>query len=277
VRVAVVGHIEWVEFARVERVPTAGEVVHALDTWEEAAGGGAVAAVALARLAGSATLFTALGRDELGERSRARLEELGVRVHAAPREQPTRRALTFVDEAGERTITTLGERLEPNGEDDLPWHELASFDAVYFTAGDAAALRAARGARVLVASPRARQALEGHVAVDVHVLSANDELERAVAARLAPPPALLVTTRGAAGGEYTRADGTRGSWEAAPLPAPVADAYGCGDSFAAGLTYGLGAGDDIDAALALAARNGAACLTARGPYGEAAWPLRSSQ
>jgi ribokinase len=57
----------------------------------------------------------------------------------------------------------------------------------------------------------------------------------------------------------------------------VADAYGCGDSFAAGLTYGLGAGDDIDAALALAARNGAACLTARGPYGEAAWPLRSSQ
>ena len=39
-RVAVVGHVEWVEFARVERVPVAGEIVHALDAWEEPGGGG---------------------------------------------------------------------------------------------------------------------------------------------------------------------------------------------------------------------------------------------
>ena len=44
-RVAVVGHVEWIEFARVERVPKAGEIVHASETWEAAAGGGAVAAV----------------------------------------------------------------------------------------------------------------------------------------------------------------------------------------------------------------------------------------
>ena len=31
-RVAVVGHVEWVEFARVERVPDPGEIVHALET-----------------------------------------------------------------------------------------------------------------------------------------------------------------------------------------------------------------------------------------------------
>ena len=48
-----VGHVEWVEFARVDRVPLAGEIVHATDTWEEVGGGGAVAAVQLARLAGS--------------------------------------------------------------------------------------------------------------------------------------------------------------------------------------------------------------------------------
>ena len=30
-RVAVVGHVEWVEFVRVENVPRAGEIVHALD------------------------------------------------------------------------------------------------------------------------------------------------------------------------------------------------------------------------------------------------------
>jgi ribokinase len=44
------------------------------------------------------------------------------------------------------------------------------------------------------------------------------------------------------------------------------DTYGCGDSFAAGVTYALGAGSKIDEALALGARCGAACATGRGPY-----------
>jgi ribokinase len=39
-----------------------------------------------------------------------------------------------------------------------------------------------------------------------------------------------------------------------------------GDSFAAGLTYGLGAGMAASEGLALAARCGAVCLTGRGPY-----------
>ena len=54
-KVGVVGHVEWIEFARVERVPVAGEIVHALEAWEEPGGGGAVAAVQLAKLAGEAT------------------------------------------------------------------------------------------------------------------------------------------------------------------------------------------------------------------------------
>ena len=59
-KVAVVGHIEWVEFARVDHVPEPGEILSAHETWEEAAGGGAVAAVQLANLAGSCLFFTAL-------------------------------------------------------------------------------------------------------------------------------------------------------------------------------------------------------------------------
>ena len=51
-RVAVVGHVEWVEFARVERVPSPGEIVHALEAWEGPAGGGAVAAAQLALVGG---------------------------------------------------------------------------------------------------------------------------------------------------------------------------------------------------------------------------------
>src|SRR5919201_3917888 len=97
-RVAVIGHVEWVEFVRVESVPRPGEIVHALETWDEAAGGGAVAAVQLARLAGSCLFFTALGADELGRRSRTELGRLGVELRAIPEPEPTRRAFTYVDE-----------------------------------------------------------------------------------------------------------------------------------------------------------------------------------
>jgi ribokinase len=266
-RVAVVGHVEWVQFARVPHVPRAGEVVHAREPFEEPAGGGAVAAVQLARLAGSATLFTALGDDELARRSIARLQELGVEASSTPATTATRRAATLVDGAGERTIITYGPRLEPAGGDgDLPWEALGEMDAVYFTAGDLDALRAARAARVLVASPRAGEVLGHGVELDALVLSGEDEIERREAERVQDEAELVVFTEGARGGAYRERSGGSGTWTAAQLPAPPADSYGCGDSFAAGLTYALGAGLEVPAALALAARCGAICLTGRGPY-----------
>lgn len=266
--VAVVGHIEWLTFAHVPEVPRAGAVVHAGDVFEEPAGGGGVAAVALARLAGSATLFTALGPDEFGERSRARLGELDVRVEAATAAQPTRRAITLLDDAGERTIVTLGARLEPRGEDVLAWQELDGVDGVYVTAGDGAAVRRARaGARVVVASPRTGEALSG-VRLDALVYSAEDEVERGAVARVRPQADLVVATEGQRGGRYESVAGGRsGRFAAAPLPGPLVDTYGSGDCFAAGLTYGLAAGLEPERAIALAARCGAACVTGRGPYG----------
>jgi ribokinase len=266
-RVAVVGHVEWVQFARVPHAPHAGEVLHAHDAFEEPAGGGAVAAVQLARLAGEAMFVTALGRDELGGRSAGRLHELGVDVRAALGADATRRAVTLVDNADERTIITLGPRLEPQGDDDgLPWDALAGMDAVYFTAGDLGALRSARAARVLVASPRAGEALGQGVELDALVLSGEDAIERRQAERAQREAKLVVLTEGARGGTYRERSGGSGTWTAAPLVAPPVDSYGCGDSFAAGLTYALGAGLEVPAALALAARCGAACLTGRGPY-----------
>ncbi len=263
-----VGHVEWVRFARVAHVPCAGEVVHAREPFEEPAGGGAVAAVQLARLAGTAALLTALGEDEHGRRSVARLNELGVDVRAAFVASPTRGAVTLVDDAGERTITTFGPRLEPlGGEHGVVWDALAGVDAVYFTAGDQAALRAAReAARVLVASPRARDALGHGVPVDALVLSGEDEIERSELACAQDEAALVVFTEGARGGSYRARSGGTGGWVAAALPGERVDSYGCGDSFAAGLTYGLGAGLELADALALAARCGAVCLTGRGPY-----------
>jgi ribokinase len=264
----VVGHVEWVEFVRGDHVPAAGEIVHATDSFEEPAGGGAVAAVQLARMAGESSLLTALGEDDLAGRSSTRLAELGVHVDAARREGPTRRAHTFLDSHGERTITTVGERLEPARDDPLGWSALKGADGVYVTAGDDGALRAAREARVLVASPRAGKVLaKSGVALDALVYSDRDELESAFALALEPRPALLVATRGADGGRYETAEGETGTWPAAPLPGPIADSYGCGDSFAAAVTYGLAAGEDVESSLVLAAEAGASCLTRRGPYG----------
>ena len=268
-RVAAVGHVEWVEFAEVAHVPRPGDIVAARRVWSEPAGGAAVAAVQLAKLAGGHGLFfTALGDDELGHRAKRGLEELGLTVHVAWRaDQPTRRAFTYVDDDAERTITVIGPRLDPHGDDDLPWHELDGVDACYFTAGDAGAVRAARAAGALVATARVLPVLrEAAVGLDALVGSGADPSERYVDDTLDPPPRLVVRTAGARGGEWVGAEGRTGKWEAAELPGPRADAYGCGDSFAAGLTYGLGDRRDVSDALALAARCGAYCFTGHGPY-----------
>jgi ribokinase len=242
--------------------------VHASDPFEEPAGGGAVAAVQLARLAGSATLVTELGDDDYGQRSVARLSELGVDVRASLVAAPSRRAVTLVDDQGERTITTFGPRLEPRGQDAQDrWGTLEGIDATYFTAGDLAELRIARSlSRVLVASPRARQALGHGVALDALVLSGDDEIELRAASHALEEAELVVWTEGERGGRYRHRDGETGRWAAVAPPGERADSYGCGDSFAAGLTYGLGAGLALPDALALAARCGAVCLTGRGPY-----------
>jgi ribokinase len=268
VTVAVVGHVEWLDFAVVERMPAAGEIVTASSHFEAAAGGGAVAAVQLRKLAGAALFLTALGDDERGTRAAAELRELhGLELHAATRARPQRRAFTHLDARAERTITVLGERLVPHGDDALPWARLAVCDGVYLTGGDGAAARAARTARVLVATARAADALlAGDVAPDVLVASGNDEKERTGLAGLPAPRLVTVLTDGARGGRWEAVDGTSGTWPAASLPGPPVDAYGCGDSFAAGLTYGLAAGIELPAALALAARCGAHCLAGRGPY-----------
>jgi ribokinase len=98
---------------------------------------------------------------------------------------------------------------------------------------------------------------------------------------LEPEPLVVVRTRSERGGAWEvaadavdappvawLAAGERsGSWQATPLPGPPVDAYGCGDSFAAALAYGLGAGMMLRDAIDLAARCGAAVLCGRGPYG----------
>lgn len=272
-RTGVVGHVEVVEFAVVPALPAAGAIVHASEWFTAAAGGGAVAAVAMAQMAGAARFLTALGDDAAGRSADAELRGRGgLDLHAAVRPGTAqRRGFTHLGAADhERTITILGPRLVPHHDDPLPWDALAELDGVYFTGGDVGALRAARAARVLVATPRAIDTIAAAgVPVDVLVASATDPGEQFDPAALDPPPRHVVRTAGAAGGRWEGHDGTSGTWAAAPLPGSPVDAYGCGDTFAAALTLAVAAGDPLDEALAFAAHAGAAALCGRGPYGAA--------
>jgi ribokinase len=266
-KVAVVGHVEWVEFLRVPRVPAAGDIVHASDVFAVAAGGGGVASVQLRKLAGSCTFFTALGDDEIGHAAFEDLRSRGVELEVAWRRDAQRRAVTFLDDAGERTITVLGEREVPRASDALPWDSLADFDAVYLTGADRDGIRAARAAKALVATSRIGPELaDAHVELDALVGSGSDPSERYRPGDLDPAPLAVVMTAGARGGTIERRGEESQTFGAAELPGPVGDAYGAGDSFAAGLTYGLGSGMSVADAVALAARCGAHCITGRGPY-----------
>jgi ribokinase len=266
--VGVIGHVEWVDFAVVARLPAPGEIVAAREAFADVGGGGGVAAVHMAALTGVAELFTAVGSDPRGAAALARLAEHGVSARAAIHDAVQRHSFTHLIDEGERTITVLGPRLMPHGADPIGWEQVAELDAVYLTAGDVAAIRAARAARIVVATPRAAPELvEAAIALDAVVLSAADAHEQGVVERLDPAPALVVRTAGPAGGTWATADGRAGGWAAAQPPGPTVDTFGCGDGFAAGLTIALGAGLDVDAAVAYAARVGAALLTGRGPYG----------
>jgi ribokinase len=217
-----------------------------------------VAAVVLAEMDAEVDFFCALGRDVAGRAALAQLEDRGVRVHVAWREEPTRRAVTLLEPGGERTIVTIGERLEPRGDDEIEWARLDEADAVYFTAGDAGALAHARRADTVVASPRARAVLETNK-IEAIVFSESDPDESDWANRVAAHTRLLVATEGARGGRWWGT--SEGRWAAAPLPGPPRDSYGCGDAFAAAFTLGLGQGDTVQQAADLGAQAGAVALT----------------
>jgi len=265
-KLAVVGHVEVVTFLRVAQIPAAGAICMAKEGMEVPAGGGAVVAVQMAKLTGRpVAFFTALGRDRAGEQAARDLEAMGLDLHVAWRDAPTRKGVTWVDDQGERTITVLGERIMPCAQDPLPWEQLESSDGVFVTATDGAGLRLARRCRVLAATPRVRWPvlLESGVRLDALVGSALDPAEALPADLDSLPAQHAITTEAAAGS--TALPGQR-RFGAPQLTAPLVDAYGAGDSFAAGVTVGLAAGWPLAEAISLGSHCGAACLQGFGPY-----------
>ncbi len=264
-RIGVVGHVEWVLFGRAPAPAAQGQIVHLREPFEGPAGGGAVAAIVLARAGAEVTFWTALAEDHEGRESRRLLTAEGIDVRAAPRDGRQARATVVLDDEGERTITVSQPNRYPRADDPLGWDDIADCAAVYATCAEPSALVAARRAPNLVASARQAEAIsEAGIAVDVLLGSARDAGERPGDRVFEPEPGAIVETMGEEGGRWTAADGVTGIWSAVPAPATILDAYGAGDSFAAGVTYGLGVGDDLAAALDRGAAWGAAALGRRG-------------
>lgn len=263
---AVVGHIEWGTFVRVTSVPRQGEIVQSKDSWEEVAGGGSVSAMQLSELAEGCLFFTKIGDDDAGRNALKQLKDAGIEVYATIDSQSeTTKAFIYIDQQKERTITVRGNWIPPDGNDtSLPWHKLDGVDAVYFVSGNQAALVAARRAKTVVSTARTLDLLKGSgIYLDALVRSKNDSAE-AYFDELHAKAKFVVTTAGINGGMTNNGL----SYDAEIIPADeLVDTYGCGDSFAAGLTYALGHGQPVTEALSFAASCGAKAARRRGSFG----------
>ena len=251
-RCAVVGHVEWVEFAPCERMPAAGQIAQP----PSLAGGGRrrcgrrrgsshASPGGASSSPRSATTSWAAGRAAIRRARRSTCTSGGSGRRAGA-------AGTCRCERGAHDHA-LGEKLLPRGP--LP---LRGYDAVFFVSGEVEALRSA-AARAFSRRPRAscRPCSRRRSPRSAHRQrpgSRRTDRRRTRRGRHAD---------GRRGGGYRR---TACTSRRRRSRRPVVDTYGAGDSFSAALCFALARGDDLPAALALAARAGAAVVTGRGPY-----------
>jgi len=266
-RVAIIGHVEWVTHVT-GRFPAPGGIADLAEPFSEPAGGGAVAACAAARLGAPTVLITALGDDQAARDSDTILSGRGIHLVAAHRHGSQTPALSACDASGERTIAVVGARLQARGDEPLEWERIDPAGAAYYTGEDPGALTHARRAAVLVVTARRLEdLLRAGVRADVLVASAADPDEHPHRLPPAISPRYTVITDGPRGGTVVDSEGRHERFAAVQPPGAVVDSYGCGDSFAAGITVGLARGLDIGQAVRLGALAGAECATWRGGIG----------
>jgi len=265
-KLAVIGHVEWVTFLKVDQLPIAGEISHATDSFEEAAGGAAVAAVQMARLTnGPVDLITSLGKDNYGEKCYERLTKLGLNLKVAWREKPTRKGISLISKDGERAITVIGERLQPISSDNLPWNDMKNYDGIFVTATDKEGIRLARKAKFLSATPRTGEQtlMMSKVKINALIGSGLDPGEIINFEQLEPKPEIYIATKGKSGGTIFPKNI---KYKSIKPSAKEIDTYGCGDCFAGAVTTALSAKMDLNEAINIGAYCGAECATHYGPY-----------
>ena len=262
---AVIGHIEWINFLKVDQLPKPGVISHSEYTIEYPAGGGAVIAKKLCELTNNEVhFFTSLGNDYYGEQSFNILSKMGIKLHVAWRDKSTRRGFSLIDLDGERSITVIGERLSPNHKDKLDWNILKGMDGIFITAADSVLFKKARIAKKLCTTPRVglNTINKSNVYLDCLIGSNHDPGESFCLSELSIKPKYIIKTEGEEGGIVLPG----GRYKALKNKKPKVDSYGCGDSFAAAILYGLSSDWTMDQTLSLAKILGRDSSEYFGPY-----------
>ena len=264
-RFGVIGHIEWINFLKVDLLPKPGIISHANKSLELPAGGGALIAKTLYELTNNEIhFFTSLGKDYYGEKSFEFFKNIGINLHVAWRSEATRKGFSLIDKNGERSITIIGKRLAPSFNDNLDWSILSDMDGIFVTAGDDNLLKKARKANILCTTPRVGIDLinKSKVTLDALIGSNLDPGESFLLSDLHKKPRYIIKTEGEKGGIYIPG----GRFNAINNNDLKIDSYGCGDSFAAGILYGLAESWSIENALKLGKVLGRNCIEHFGPY-----------
>ncbi len=262
---AVVGHVEWMNFLKVDQLPKPGVISHSEKSIEYPAGGGSVIAKTLSELTNNQVhFFTSLGNDYYGEQSFKILSNYGIRLHVAWRDKPTRKGFSLIDSNGERSITVIGERLAPTYKDKLDWNLFEKMDGIFITASDSEIFKKARIADSLCTTPRVgiNTINKSNVLLDGLIGSNLDPGEVFSLSDISIKPKLIIKTEGENGGILYPG----GRYEALINTKQKIDSYGCGDSFAAGILYGLSSKWSIDKILNLAKLLGKEASECFGPY-----------
>ena len=262
---AVIGHVEWINFLEVNNFPKAGLITHSKRSFEMPAGGGGVIAKTLREITTSDVhFFTSLGNDFYGNQTKKIFKEMGIELHIAWRNSPTRRGFSLVDNTGERSITIVGDRLAPTSKDNLNWQLLKEMDGIFITAGDEEIFKKSRLCNTLCATPRAgiKTINNSKVLLDALIGSNLDPDEAFSLTDLTTNPKLIIKTEGKDGGILIPG----GRFKSIYKKSPIIDSYGCGDSFAAGIIFGLASKWDIEKTVKLGTVLGSNCTENFGPY-----------
>ena len=262
---AVIGHIEWINFIKVEQLPKPGLISHAKKSIECPAGGGTVIAKRLRELTNNEVhFFTALGTDFYGNQCLNILKNMGIKLHVAWRDEPTRKGFSMVDTQGERSITIIGDRIAPTNKDNLDWDTLNDMDGIFITAADKEIFKKSRVTKTLCTTPRVGLNIinESGIFLDGIIGSNFDPGEVFSLNDLRLKPRFVIKTEGEDGGVVFPG----GRYKAFDNKKNKVDSYGCGDSFAAGILYGLSSGWDIEESLNLAKIMGRDSSEHFGPY-----------
>jgi ribokinase len=288
--VLVVGSVNADLVVSVARRPAAGETVLGSDLATFPGGKGANQAVAAARLGARVSFLGRTGTDSFGDFLRRNLDAQGVSTgHLRAVPGPSGVALITVDQSGDNSIIVAPGANARLGAADVAAAR-AEFEAAAVVCAQlevpldavaaAAGLAARAGARfILNLSPAARVPGSLLAAADPLVVNEHEAafllggrpagaggLTRGEQAQalLALGPKSAVITLGADGA--FAADAAGGGLVPSPQ-VTVVDTTGAGDAFTGALAWRLSLGDSLRDAAALAARAGAAAVTARGAQG----------